>query len=194
MQSMQDDFYVPSNSLLVLAGDISKQEGIAPAQNHLADWKQGGDPSQNRPVPEHPPLQKDVARSIGQAIGTTTIQMSWQGPTTQNHIEDTYAADILGYALSQVTSGLQQRLVESGIALYASLGYHTQRHGGPIQFSVTVAPGNEQAAIDAMNQELKRMLQEDYLTDELIQTSKPCCRSTTSRYNNRRCSSRIRSR
>jgi|SRR5690625_254902 len=172
MQSMQDDFYVPNNSLLVLAGDISKQEGIALAQKHFDDWKQGGDPFQKRPVPEHPPLQKDVARSIGQAIGTTTIQMSWQGPTTQNHIEDTYAADILGYALSQVTSGLQQRLVESGIALYASLGYHTQRHGGPIQFSVTVAPGNEQAAIDAMNQELKRMLQEDYLTDELIQTSK----------------------
>lgn len=172
MEAMQQDFYVPNNSLLVLAGDIRKKEGIELAQKHFGSWEQGRDPFQKKPIPEHPPLQENAARSIGQPIGTTTIQMAWQGPTTQNHIEDTYAADILGYALSQVTSGLQKRLVDSGIALHASLGYHTQRHGGPIQFSVTVAPGNEQAAIHAMNAELARLLDADYLSDALIQTSK----------------------
>src|SRR5699024_3320021 len=120
--------YVPNNSLLVLAGDITKDEGIKRAEKHFGSWEKGEDPFAQHPIPEHPPLKENVARSVGQPIGTTTIQMSWQGPTTQNAIEDTYAADILGYALSQVTSGMQKRLVDSGLALHASLGYHTQRH------------------------------------------------------------------
>lgn len=172
MQEMQDKIYVPNNSLLVLAGDISKEEGLQLAEKHFGSWEKGDDPFVANPIPEHPPLKENVAKSIAQPIGTTTIQMSWQGPTTEHYIEDTYAADILGYALSQTTSKLQENLVESGIALHADLSYHTQRHGGPIQFTVTVAPGNEQAAIEAMNQELQRLADDDYLSDELLQTSK----------------------
>lgn len=172
MKQMQDDFYVPNNSLLILAGDISEDEGLALVEKHFADWEAGDDPFEANPVPEHPPLTENVAKSVAQPIGTTTIQMAWQGPTTQHNVEDTYAADILGYALSQATSGLQERLVDSGLALNADLGYHTQRFGGPIYFTATTVPGNEAALIDAMNQEIERLADESYLSDELIQTSK----------------------
>ncbi len=172
MTRMQQDFYVPNNCLLVLSGDITKEEGLALAQKHLGDWKQGADPFIKNPIPEHPPLKKNAADIVTQNIGVSVIQMAWQGPDTRTSVQDTYAADVFSYALSQASSQLQKDLVDSGIALGANLSYQTEKYKGPITFTVTVIPGNEEAAIQAMNNAIDAFSDEHYVSDKLLQTAK----------------------
>ena len=172
MLVMKETYYVPNNSLLVLSGDITSDEGLALAQRHFGEWERSADPFEANPVPEHPPLTKDVALSIGKPVGVSVVQMSWHGPNTRDSVEDTYAADVFSYALDQATSQLQKNLVESGVALSASLSYHTQRYTGPISFTGVTAQGNEEALIAAMNEELLRFVDEDYVPAELLETAK----------------------
>lgn len=172
MLAMKEAYYVPNNSLLVISGDIGSEEGLALAKKHFGAWEQSADPFELHPVPEHPPLTENVAASIGKPVGISVVQMAWHGPNTRTSLAETYAADVFGYALSQATSALQQRLVETGIALNASLSYHTQRYTGPIYFTASTTQGNEAELIAAMNAELARFSEADYLSEELLKTAK----------------------
>lgn len=172
MLAMKGTYYVPNNSLLVLSGDIQPHEGLALAKKHFSHWEAGDDPNVVRPVPEHPPLKENAAAVIGRPVGISFVQMAWHGPNTRETVGDTYAADVASYALSQATSALQQALVDSGIALNASISYHTQRYTGPIYFSAATTQGNEAALIAAMNEEIEKLTAGPYIADELLETAK----------------------
>ena len=96
------------------------------------------------------------------------IQLAWHGPDTRGDLEATYAADVFSYALSQTGSRFQEALVESGVALGASLSYSTQRYVGPIFLTLQTLPGGEEAAIRAALAEVARFADEDYVTDAQI--------------------------
>lgn len=172
MQWMQQAYYVPNNTLLLFSGDITREDAIGLAEKHFGAWQRAEDPHVRYPVPEHPPLTENVAAIVTQPVGVSTIQMSWHGPDTRSSVEDTYAADVFAYILSQGASAFQRALVDSGLALQASLSYHTQRYTGPISFTVITLPGREQEAIEAMNRELARFTEPGYFTDEQLATAK----------------------
>lgn len=172
MQWMKEAYYVPNNSLLVLSGDITREEGRALAEKHFATWTRSEDPHAVYPVPEHPPLTENVAAIVTQPVGISVIQMAWHGPDTRTSVQDTYTADVFSYVISQETSRLQQDLVESGLALSADVGYHTQRYVGPIYFTVVAQPGREAEVIAAMNDALSHFGDADYMSDEQLETAK----------------------
>ena len=172
MKWMQETYYVPNNSLLIYAGDITEADALALAEKHFGAWERAEDPHATYPVPEHPPLTADVARVVTQPVNISAIQMSWQGPNTRESVQDTYAADIFSYILSQGTSELQRQLVDSGLALSAGVSYHTQRYGGPISFTVIAQPGREDEVIAAMQREIERFADPDYFTDQQLATAK----------------------
>lgn len=172
MQWMQQTYYIPNNSLLLFAGDITPERAREVAERHFGDWAAGPNPHETYPVPEHPPLQEDVAAIVTQPVNASVVMMAWHGPDTVESVEDTYAADVFSFILSQGASRLQQNLVDSGLALNASVSYSTQRYTGPIYFTAVTTPGNEEALIAAMNEELAAFSDPDYFTDEQLAAAK----------------------
>lgn len=174
MLELKDLFYVPNNSLLVLSGDIRSEAGLAIAERHFGAhaWPRAEDPFERAPVPEHPPLTEDTAAVASTALGVSVVQMAWHGPNTRDSVEDTYAADVFITAASMATSALQRALVDTGIALSASVGYSTQRYTGPITFHAVAAHGQEASVIEAMNRELLAMQAGDYIDEDLLEIAK----------------------
>lgn len=171
MRAMQAAYYVPNNTLLVLSGDVTADEGFALADEIFGDWARGSDPFQSHPVPEHPPMPGDVAAVVEQPVGVSAIAFAWHGPDTRGDIDATYAADVFSFILSQASSEFQRALVDSGIALEASLSYSTQRYTGPITLFAVTFPGREAEAIEAINRELERFDDPDYFTDAQLEAA-----------------------
>ena len=171
MRWMQETYYIPNNSLLVLAGDLTAETGFALAEELFADWEQAPDPFIEYPIPEHPPLTENTAVIVEQNVQVSVIQLGWHGPDTRNDVNATYAADVFSTIIAQTSSRFSQNLVESGLALQAYIGYSTQRYVGPITFTLVTLPGREQEAISQALVEISHFADPDYFTDEQLQTA-----------------------
>jgi zinc protease len=165
MEWMQQAYYIPNNALLVISGAVTPADGFAMADELFGHWEAGPDPFERYPIPAHPPLPGNDSRVIEAEVGAGVVQVSWHGPSVGEDTDATYAADVLSFVLSQTGSRFQEALVESGLALGASLSYQTQRFVGPISLTLQVVPGNEKAALEAAMQEVARMADDDYFTD-----------------------------
>lgn len=171
MQWMQETYYIPNNSLLLLSGDVTAEDGFALAEEVFGSWERGPDPFETHPIPEHPPLEADAASVVPQDVQVSVLTLSWHGPDTRNDVDATYAADVFSFILGQGSSTFQQNLVDSGIVLQAGLSYQTNRYVGPIVLSAVIAPGREGEAIEAILGELERFDDADYFTDEQVVTA-----------------------
>jgi len=171
MRWMQEVYYIPNNALLVLSGDVTRDEGLALVEDIFGDWEAGPDPFERYPIPEHPPLQGHVSAIVEQSVGVSLVALAWHGPDTRNDVDATYAADVLSFVVSQTDSGFQERLVESGLALQAGLSYATKRYVGPIYLIAATTPGSELEVIEALRHEITLMGSDDYFTDEQMQTA-----------------------
>lgn len=171
MRWMQDTYYIPNNSLLILAGDLTRDEGFALAETIFGDWEAGPDPFEAYPIPEHPPLTGHTAALVELPLQISAIQIGWHGPDTRGDVDGTYAADVLSYILGQEESPFQQRLVDTGLALQASLAYYTLRYTGPITLTLVTQPGNEESAIRQALTELRAMRRDGYFTPEQMATA-----------------------
>ena len=59
MRLIQQRYYVPNNSALVLTGDVNPAEVLKMAQEFYGDWpRREKDPFVEFPLVEHPPLPK----------------------------------------------------------------------------------------------------------------------------------------
>ena len=171
MRTMQETYYVPNNSLLILSGDVTPEEGFALAEEIFGGWEAGGDPFADDPIPEHPPLPENVAAVVHQPVNVSYVRLSWHGPDTRNDLDATYAADVFSFILGQDASTFRQNLVETGIVLDASFGYSTLRYVGPISLTAITAPGREAEAVEAILAELARFADPDYFTEEQVRTA-----------------------
>ncbi len=122
MHFIQHLFYIPNNSALILAGDITEKEGFALAQKYFGAWKRGSDPFKTLAIPEHPPIQKTETVIVEKPVNAATILVEWEGPSVSKDPKATYAADVFSFILSQQTSTFHKVLVESGLAYSVNLG------------------------------------------------------------------------
>ena len=171
MREMQQTYYVPNNSLLVISGDVTPDDGFALAEEIYGDWVAGPDPFAGEPIPEHPPLEENVAAVVHQPVSISYVQLAWHGPDTRNDLDATYAADVFSFILTQDASTFRQNLVETGIVLDVGLSYSTQRYVGPITLTAVMTPGREGEAIDAILTEVARFTEDGYFTDEQVSTA-----------------------
>jgi zinc protease len=58
MKTVQKKYYVPNNSLLVLAGDVEPDQGFALAEELFGAWAKGPDPFKADPIPAPPSAQE----------------------------------------------------------------------------------------------------------------------------------------
>lgn len=172
MRVIQKKFYIPNNSALVIAGDVTAQEGFKLAEEIFGDWSRGEDPFVKDPIPRHPPLAKDESVIINQPVNAATIQISYHGPSTDLDAPATYAADVFSFILRQPDSRFSRALIDSGLTTGATLGYLTQRNVGPIQFMAQTTPEKLKDAIKAINTELAKFDAPDYFTDKELEYAK----------------------
>ncbi|RZL00665.1 MAG: insulinase family protein, partial [Pedobacter sp.] len=118
MMIIKDKYYHPNNSILVIAGDVKKEDAFKLANDIFGDWQNSGfDPHQKYPVPDFAPLTKtDYFIQESSIAQTPYIMLNWHGPDFRNDSAATLAADIFSTALGLNSSKWQQALIDKGLA------------------------------------------------------------------------------
>jgi zinc protease len=171
MRTIQERFYVPNNTALILSGAVTPERGFELAERIFGDWPRGADPFAT-PIPDPPPLAASKAVIVEQPVGTVTVQIQWHGPSVTEQPGDTYVADVLSQALSNPTSAFQKALVESGLAFAASFGYYSQKHVGPVYLSAQTSPDKVLELHRAMLEEVEKLGRPGYVTEEQLRSAK----------------------
>lgn len=172
MLTIQRKYYIPNNSLLIIGGDVTPEEGFAEAEKQLGAWKRGEDPFKADPVPEHPPITKSEIIKVPLNLPIGIIYGEWHGPSVGKDDKSTYAADVFSYICSQPNSKFQQALVESGLTQGIDIAYETQAHVGPIQIFGRAMPNMLPQALKALHDEIQKFGNDDYFTDEELEAAK----------------------
>jgi zinc protease len=172
MQTIEQRYYVPNNSALILAGDISPEEGFRLAEKYFLPWKRGADPFVANPVPEHPPIQKTETTVVEAPVNAVTIMMVWQGPSVRKDPRATYAADVLSFILNQHTSQFYKDLVESGLTYGVNLTYQTEDQKGAITLFAQTSADKFEKCRTAVMEELKKMGDPGYFNDAQLENAK----------------------
>jgi len=172
MQMLKDRYYHPNNSALLISGDLTAEEGFALAEEYLGDWPSGPDPMKEWPIPAHPPLAKSTAVIVQKPVNVSLLQFAYHGPSALADVKSTFAADVLSFILAQKNSKFQKNLVDSGIALSASLSYQTLNQVGPISATVVCTQDKIIQSRDALWIEMQKFTDPEYYTDEQLETAK----------------------
>jgi zinc protease len=165
MNTIKDRFYLPNNSALILAGDITPQRGFALAQQVFGDWPKGADPF-TTPIDNPPPLTQSRAVIVEKPVNGAALQMVWQGPSVMADPQATYAADILSTVLGNPTSKFYKRLIDSGLTFNSGINYYTLNHVGPITVFSQVAPEKILEARRVVLEELSKLADTTYITSK----------------------------
>jgi zinc protease len=174
MMIIKDKYYHPNNSLLVICGDVKHEDAFAQAKRIFGDWAHSGfNPHEKYPIPEFKPIEKtDYLIKQSTIAQTPYVMMQWQGPDYRNDSAATIAADVFSSVLGLNSSKWQQALIDKGLATFASVGYQTAKHVGPVTiFAVPNPEKLKEFHAEVLNQ-LSKMGDPDYFTDEQLATAK----------------------
>ncbi len=165
-------YYIPNNSALVVTGDVVAAEVFEAAAKSFQSWKQGDDPFKGTSIAPMPPLKASRTGVVEADVTDLTFLVRWHGPSVGTDAAGTYAADVFSELLNQPLSGLQQRLVDSGLFQSVTLGYETQKNVGPIELYARTTPEKLEAAGAALKKEISLFSQPGYFTDDDVAIAK----------------------
>jgi zinc protease len=171
MRTIQKRYYIPNNTAIVVSGAVTADKAFALARSVFGNWVPGADPFTADPIPPIPPLVRDTAVIVEQAIGTVLVMLQWQGPSAGQDPASTYSADVFSDVLNQPGSRFQRRLVDSGLFQSIGVNYYTLNHVGPITIEGETTPGQLKAALAALRDEITKVNDPGYFSaDELDAT------------------------
>lgn len=174
MKTIQQKYYWPNNSILIVAGDVDHTEIFEKVKNLFGSWEPSGfDPHKKWPVPEFKPLEEDITFvTTNENVKAPVIYIGWHGPDTRRDIKATYVADVFSYILNQETSKFCKELIDAGLALQVYLGYQTDLYTGPIQLRIVPNPQKIKECLATVKKHIEMWDSDSYFTDEQIQTAK----------------------
>lgn len=172
MRTIQNRYYIPNNSVLLVAGDVQPEAVFAKAEELYGDWPRGADPFVEFPIPEHPPLDSSVTVTVIQPVNAVMIMKQWHGPSLRDDIKSTFAADVFSFIIGQPNSRFQKMLVDSGLVDGVGLGYQTLVHTGPITLNARTDAGRFERAASALEAEISHFTDPEYFTDEQLEYAK----------------------
>src|SRR6266498_1420273 len=68
MRLIQQRYYVPNNSALVVTGDVTPEDVFNMAQEFYGEWPRADNPFEKFPLVEHPPIAKSEGTIIKQPV------------------------------------------------------------------------------------------------------------------------------
>lgn len=177
MFAIKEKYYIPNNSLLIIAGDVSTSDVKDLVPEYFDSWKPGPDPFKTEKIPEIDPLpgNKFITDFVEQP--TSVVFVRWHGPSIGIDDKATYAADVFSEIIKQDEHEFTKVLLESGIAAGRNFWYYTQRLVGPIQGDVYATPEKLKQAMEIFWKQVKKFTDKNYYTDEQLETSKSQLRS-----------------
>jgi zinc protease len=187
MRTIQHKYYVPNNSVLIVAGDVTPAAVFSLAEQELGSWPRGTDPFAADPIPPIPPLTQSDAVIAEGPVNAVSVQVQWQGPSVGQDPASTYAADVFSDVLNDPQSQFQQRLVDSGLWQTMGVNYYTLNHTGPITISGQTSPEQLHAALKALESEIAKFDQPGYFTQTELDAQK-AHRAVTSAFDRERSS------
>jgi zinc protease len=188
MRTIQRKYYVPNNSVVIVSGDVDPAKIFATVERELGSWPRGADPFVADPIPAIPPLSGNDAVIVEADVGAVTVFLQWQGPSVGKDPKSTYVADVFSDVLNDPGSGLQQRLVDSGLWQSVGVNYYTLNNVGPITISGQTSPENLRRALDALDAEISRFDDAGYFDPTELAAVK-AHRAVTSAFDRERASS-----
>jgi zinc protease len=187
MRFIQNKYYIPNNSTLIVAGDVNPANVFVLAERALGSWNRGTDPFVADPIPSIPPLQKSEGVVVEASVGAVTVQVQWQGPSVGQDPKSTYAADVFSDVMNDPGSQFQQRLVDSGLWQAVGVNYYTLNHTGPITISGQTSPEQLREALAALYGEVAKFDTPGYFTSDELEAVK-AHRAVTSAFDRERAS------
>lgn len=172
MRAIKDLYYLPNNSLLIIAGDMDPATVFALAARIFGGWKRGPDPFVTSPIPPMPPLVRNVGYVHEDAVNAVTVQIQWHGPSVRQDEQATFVADVFSDLLNAPGSRFQKKLVDSGLWEGVIVNYYTLNNVGPITVSGQTSPGRLRAALAALDVELRAVLTPGYFAVEEMNAAK----------------------
>jgi zinc protease len=164
MRIIQQRYYVPNNTAIIVTGDIVPEKAFAMGRTIFGGWKRGTDPATASPIPPILPLKRDTAIIVEQPTGSVMLMLQWQGPSATKDPASTYAADVLSDVLNQPGSRFQRRLVDSGLFHTIGVNYYTLNHVGPITIQGETSPERLKDAVAAVRDEIQKLNDPDYFS------------------------------
>ena len=172
MRMIQQRFYVPNNSALIVSGAVNAEEVFKLAERYLSGWKRGSNPFPTYNPPEFPELQSKLVLRPAE-VPNPVLQMVWHGPSVTVDEPDPYIADILFTMVNQPTSRISTRLIDSGLVTEFYMGYQSARNTGDISMYTTVVdPADVARVVKIVKDELRQMAKPGYFTEEDLATAK----------------------
>src|SRR6478609_10542053 len=187
MRVIQNKYYVPNNSVLIVAGDVNPLTVFLLAEKELGQWNRGADPFVADPIPPIPGLTKSEGVVVEAPVGAVTVEIRWQGPSVGQDPKSTYAADVFSDVLNDPQSQFQQKLVDSGLWQAVGVNYYTLNHTGPITISGQTSPEQLRAALKALEGEIAKFDQPGYFSQAELDAQK-AHRAVTSAFDRERSS------
>jgi zinc protease len=187
MRTIQRMYYVPNNSVLIVAGDVNPARVFEVAERELGSWQRGADPFVANPIPPIPTLTRNDAVVVQADVGAVTVFVQWQGPSVGIDPQSTYAADVFSDVLNDPGSNFQQRLVDTGLWQSLGVNYYTLNHTGPITISGQTSADNVRKAIEALKAEIAKFDSPGYFDPVELEAVK-AHRAVTSAFDRERAS------
>jgi zinc protease len=174
MKKIQKKYYYPNNTLIVVAGAVDHEKVQDLVKGIYGDWEKSDfDIFEKYPIPEMEPLKESKSYiTVNENAQVPIMMIGLHGPKSMEDKQATYAADVFHTALNLESSKFQQNLVQSGLAYQAGGGYTTLKHTGPIQLFFVPNPQKIDTAIEALEAEIQKFDDPNYLTDEQLQAAK----------------------
>jgi len=187
MRTIQRKYYVPNNSVLIVAGDVNPASVFALAERELGTWARGADPFVADPIPPIPALTKSEGVVVESPVSAVTFLVQWQGPSVGKDPKATYSADVFSDVLNDPRSQFQETLVDSGLWQALGVNYYTLNHTGPITISGQTSPEQLRTAVAALYREIAKFNTPGYFTLEELEAVK-AHRAVTSAFDRERAS------
>jgi zinc protease len=172
MRAIKDLYYIPNNSLLVVAGDVDPGAVFAQAERILGDWRRGPDPFATAPVPAIPPLTRNLGYIREENVTAVSVEIQWHGPSVRKDENATFVADVFSDLLNAPGSRFQRKLVDSGLWEGVVVNYYTLNNVGPITISGQTSADKLRVALRALDVELRNVLGPGYFSVEEMNAAK----------------------
>ena len=172
LKEIQQRYYVPNNTALIVTGYVNADTIFALAERYLGAWPRGEDPFEAEPIPAIPALTQSSVVYVEKPVGAVTVMLQWQGPSVRQDPDATYAADVFSDALNQPGSQLQRRLVDTGLFQSIGVNYYTLNQVGPISIVGQTTPERLKEAVTALQREVARLGDPGYITPEELAATK----------------------
>lgn len=168
LTSIYHRYYIPNNAAVIVSGDVSVPDVLDAVNKYFGDWDRAPDPSIAHPVVSVPARDKNAAVMMTGNVKDVTVEIAWQGPSTDDHCRASCAADVFVSLVNDAGSHFQQTLVRSGLFQGLQFDYGRRRYVGAITLIGRTTPDSLAHALAALKRELPRLARADAFDSDEI--------------------------